>query len=64
MMTILPTMMMSTMIIAVVMIMFLKAMIYAVRLAGCFGIVLAFLAAAFSRPLTKPPRNSLNGRMF
>ena len=50
MMTILPTMMMSTMIIAVAMIMFLKAMIYAVRLAGCFAIVLAFMPVTFGGP--------------
>jgi hypothetical protein len=56
MMTILPTMMMSTMIIAVVMIMFLKAMIYAVRLAGCFAILLAFMPVTFWRSLTKPAK--------
>jgi hypothetical protein len=57
-MKILPTMMMSIMTIALV------AMIYAVRLAGCFAIVFAFLPAAFWRSLTKRARNSLNGRTF
>jgi hypothetical protein len=53
-MTIVPTMMMSIMIITTVMIM---AMIYAVRLVGCFALALTFLPAAFWVSLTNPPRN-------
>jgi len=52
------TMMMSIMIIAIVIV------IYVVRLAGRFAIVLAFLPAAFWLSLAKPLRNSLNGRTF
>jgi hypothetical protein len=34
-------------------------MIYAVRLAGCFALILTFLPAAFWVSLAKPPRNAL-----